>query len=153
MLVITKDDVPVAFHELPPIPAAPPAPSPDAIQEVQAKHALRERNRKTFRVTAAGIREDLLSPEETLQTFRAIIYYTYKAALGMGYEYAECFAPWEKHPRLSRKFTDYPGCELVQPVVHSQDGGHDIYYLRWRLADAIPALEAEGANAEGLDVA
>jgi hypothetical protein len=144
--VLTKDGIAIAFHEVPPMREAAPALRPDATAEERARHALRERSRRTFRVTAAGVRDDLLSPEESVAVFRQIIYLACRRARRLGYEYAECFAPWEKHPRLERKFTDYPGLELVEKVAAGQDGGPSVYWLRWRLEDAIEALEAEGVE-------
>jgi hypothetical protein len=44
---------------------------------------------------------------------------------------------------MARKWTDYPGCELTQPVARNQAGGHDIYCLRWQLDQAVAALAAE----------
>ena len=148
--ILLKGGTPVAFHEVPPIRPAPPSLAQDASAEERSKRALQERSRTTFRVTAAGVRDDLLTPEESVAVFREIIYVAYKRALALGYEHAECFAPWEKHPRLSRKFTDYPGLELVEKVAKAQGDGPDVYWFRWRLVDAIQALEAEGAADRGL---
>jgi hypothetical protein len=84
--------------------------------------------------------------------FRRLLYYGAKAARDLGYDYLECLAPWDQHPKMPRKFTDYPGCELTQPVSYSQAGGRDLYWLRWNLDDMITALAEEGAGEEQLDV-
>jgi len=149
-VIITKDGTPIAFHELPVPALAPPELTADSTDEQRRAHAIRERQRVTFRVHAAGVRDDLLSPAESVATFRTVIYQTYKAARALGYEYAEAFAPWEKHPKMPRKWTDYPGCELVEPPSKGAAGAPDVYWLRWRLDDAIAALEAEGAAVSNL---
>ena len=140
--VVTQDGTPIAFLEVPPIRPPLPPPPPDATPEELEKYALRERNRTTYRVTAAGIRYDAVSPSDVIEMFITILYYAAQAARAIGYQYLEAWAPWDQHPKMTRKWTDYPGCELVG-VGRNQEGGNDVYILRWRLDDAIPALAAE----------
>jgi hypothetical protein len=54
---------------------------------------------------------------------------------------------------MPRKWTDYRGCVLIEAPSVSPVDGRAVYRLRWRLDDAIAALEAEGAGTEALDVA
>jgi hypothetical protein len=145
-LVLHQDATPVAFLEVPPIRAAAPSPDAAASAEQVEAHAVRERNRTTFRVTAAGVRDDLLSREESVRVFRAVLYQGFVRARALGYEAVEAVAPWEQHPRLPRRWTEYPGCELVEPVSVSEVDGKALYWLRWTLDDAIAALAAEGAG-------
>jgi hypothetical protein len=147
--VLVAGEQVVAFLELPsarPAPAAPPA---GATPEELERYAVRERSRVTFRVSAAGIRYDLLPEEEAVPLFETLLYHAFRAARAAGFEYVEAYAPWERHPLMTTKWTDYPGCELVQPPARAQNGGHDVYWLRWKLDLAIDSLGAE----ELLDVA
>jgi hypothetical protein len=84
--------------------------------------------------------------------FRRVLYYGARAARDLGYEYLECLAPWDQHPKMPRKWTDYPGCELIEPGAYSQTDGREIYWLRWSLDDMISGLAEEGAGKEQLDV-
>jgi hypothetical protein len=52
---------------------------------------------------------------------------------------------------MPKKWTDYPGCQLIEPVSYNQADGRDIYWLRWNLDDMVAALAAEGAGEEQLD--
>ena len=140
--VITADGEPVAFFELPPIPSPIAVPASDAGEEARLQYALRDRNRKTFWVTAAGIRDDLFTPEDSLRMFLTIFYRQALAARDLGYEYGEAYVPWERHPLMHRAWTDFPGCELVAPPAYEQGGVRRVYWLRWRLEDAIPAFRA-----------
>src|SRR5436189_290155 len=81
----------------------------DAAAELE-KCALRERNRTTYRVTAAGVHYDHIDPSDVIEMFLTILYYAAKAARAIGYEYLEAWAPWDRHPKMVRKWTDYPGC-------------------------------------------
>lgn len=150
-VILTVDGIPAAFFELAASGRFPEPPSDDASEEELDKFELRDRNARTFRLSAAGVRADVLSPEESVEMFRRVLYYGAKAARDLGYEYLECLAPWDLHPKLPRKFTDYPGCELVEPVSFNQADGRDIYWLRWNLDDMIAALAEEGAGREQLD--
>jgi hypothetical protein len=85
--------------------------------------------------------------------FRRVLYYGFRAAARQGFLYGECRAPWDQHPKLARKWTEYPGCELLEAPSRTQGVGRDWFWLRWRLADVIAALAAEGAAQEQLDVA
>jgi hypothetical protein len=114
---------------------------------------VRQESRTTFRITAAGVRADQLALAEAVQMFRRILYYTFRAAQAQGFVFGECYAPWEQHPKLARKWTEYPSCALVAAPARAQGSGRDVYLLRWRLDDVIRALADEGAGAEGLDVA
>ncbi len=147
--VLTSNGTAVAFMEVPPIKPAPAQAAENPSAEERARLELRARNRTTFRVTAAGVRFDLLGEADANTMFRTVLYEALKAARALGYEYVEAWAPWEQHPILAHKWTDYPGCELTQPVAHNQEGGHDIYCIRWQLDAAIKALAAE----ERFDVA
>jgi hypothetical protein len=151
-VILTVDGIPAAFFELAPIGRFPDPPEEDASAEEWGKYELRDRNCRTFRLSAAGVRADVLSAEEAVEMFRRLLYYGAKAARDLGYDYLECLAPWDQHPKMPRKFTDYPGCELTQPVSYSQAGGRDLYWLRWNLDDMITALAEEGAGEEQLDV-
>jgi hypothetical protein len=82
--VLTKDGVAIAFHEVPPMREPADGLAGDATAAERAKYALRERSRRTFRVTAAGVRDDLLSPEESVAAFRQIIYLAYRRAHALG---------------------------------------------------------------------
>ena len=148
--VITLDGVPVAFLEIPPI--APPLPALPATgsEEARQKRQLAEAARATFRVSAGGVDANLVGMTDAVRLFKAILYYATRKASLMGYQYLECFAPWDQHPRLPRKFSDYPGCELVMTST-DQVTGRQVYLLRWRLDDAISALSLEGAGSEALD--
>jgi hypothetical protein len=150
-VVITLDGVPVAFQEIPSIgpPVEPLA--EDADEEEQEKFRLRDLNRRTFRLTAAGVRADLLEGSEAVEMFRRILFYGARHARELGYEYVECVAPWQKHPRLPKAWTEYRGCELTEPVSVSEVDGREAYWLRWRLVDMIDELEIEGAGREALD--
>jgi hypothetical protein len=141
--VLTQGDEAVAFLEVPPIGPPIPAPDPDATAEELEKYALRQRNRVTYQVRAAGVRYDLLSGDDAVCAFLTILFHAARKARSLGYEYVEAYAPWEGHPMMSRKWTDFPGCELAEPVVRAQDGGNDIYFLRWRLDDAVTSLAGE----------
>ncbi len=152
-VVLTVDNLPVAFHEVPTIRSAPAPLAADATNAEREKYALRERNRTTFRLTAAGVRADVLSLAEAVAMFRRVLYYAFRAAHRQGFESGECYAPWEQHPKLARKWTDYPGCELVEAPSISAVNGRSVYWLRWRLDDVIAALALEGAGEERLDVA
>jgi hypothetical protein len=135
--VVSRNGTVVAFMEVPPI-----RPSVDAPELDTDARLTRRRNRTTFRVTAAGVRDDLLGPTESVAVFRTLLLRAFQRAETIGYEEVEAFAPWERHPRMARKWTDYPGCRLVAPVSRGQDG-REVYWLRWRLADAIAALADE----------
>ena len=144
-VILASGAMPIAFLEIPPIRAAAAPLAPPATTSERQREADRRRNRTTLRVTAAGVRDDLLDREQSVAVFRALLHDAFRRARDMGYEAVEAVAPWEQHPRLRRKFTDYPGCRLVEPVSRSQEGGHDLYCLRWELDAAIAALAEEGA--------
>jgi hypothetical protein len=150
-VLLTLDGVPAAFFELAPIRNPPPPPAENASAEEWEKYELRERNCRTFRLSAAGVRDDVLSAKESVEMFRRVLYYGAKAARDLGYEYLECLAPWDQHPKMPKKWTDYPGCQLIEPVSYNQADGRDIYWLRWNLDDMVAALAAEGAGEEQLD--
>lgn len=84
--------------------------------------------------------------------FRRVLYYGAKAARQLGYDHLECLAPWDQHPKMPKRWTDYPGCELIEPVAFNQADGRDVYWLRWNLDDMVASLAAEGAGEEQLDV-
>jgi hypothetical protein len=92
-----------------------------------------------------GVRAEALGATAAVRTFRRILYYGAKTAGEIGYEYAEALVPWEQHPRLARKWTEYPGCEVLYRT-RDQSNGVDFYWLRWPLADVAAALELEGAD-------
>lgn len=140
-IVLTRDNAPVAFFELKPIKPPVAGETTDPDQQAWAARA-----RTVCRITSAGVLP--ASSDEAVPLFYTLIYQAFLAARAMGYEYVEAFAPWERHPLLDRAWTDYPACELVDPVAHNQAGGHDLYHFRWHLADAITAL----ADEEKLDV-
>jgi len=148
-IVLTQNGAVMAFMQIPPIGPAPQQLSPDATPDAQQQFAISERSRTTFRVNAGGIRADLLSTDDAVRMFYTLIYWTFKTAQQMGYAYATAWAPWEQHPLFDKKWTDYPGCTLAQPVVHAADGSRDMYFLQWQLDLAVTALEAE----ERFDVA
>jgi hypothetical protein len=54
---------------------------------------------------------------------------------------------------MARRWTDYPGCVLVDTPSVSPVDGRTVYRLRWQLDEVITALAAEGAGTEALDVA
>jgi hypothetical protein len=140
--VITWNGTPMAFFEIPPIrPALAPAAHASAAEAAQ--HAAREARRTTFRVHSAGVRFDQLAVEDSLMLFRSALLQGFRAARGLGYTHVEAWAPWDRHPMLARKFTDYPGCELTEPVARDQVGDETVYFLRWNLADAIAVLTGE----------
>jgi hypothetical protein len=95
----------------------------------------------------------VLSLDQAVAMFRRVLYYGFRAARRQGFEVGEGFFPWEHHPHMPRRWTDYPGCELVDTPSISPINGRAVYRLRWRLDDVIPALAAEGAGSEALDVA
>jgi len=140
--VITWNGATVAFFEVPPIRPAIGLAS-DASPAETAHHAARETRRTTFRVHAAGVRFDQLSADDSVLMFRTALLHGFRAARDLGYTHVEAWAPWDKHPMLARKFTDYPGCELTQPVAHDQVGTSAVYCLRWNLDDALNALATE----------
>ncbi|MBX3023602.1 hypothetical protein KF840_01695 [bacterium] len=140
--VITRNGVAVAFFEVPPIRPAI-ALAADASPAEVAQHALREQRRTTFRVRAAGVRFDQLGAEDAVRVFRTALLEGFRAARQLGYTHVEAWAPWDRHPLLSRPFTDYPGCELIEPVASDPAGGAAVYRLRWQLADALAALATE----------
>jgi len=151
-VVITFGDLPVAFLELPTIrPALAPL-ALDASDAERASYAVRRKNRVTFELSAAGIRTDVLSPADAVAMFRRVLYYGFRAARAQGFEYGEGYFPWEQHPSMPRKWTDYPGCALVETPSRSAVDGRTVFWLRWNLDDAIEALALEGAAAEALDV-
>jgi hypothetical protein len=150
-VVLTLDGQPVAFHEVPSIGKPAVEPAADAAEEEWEKYELRERSRRTYRLAAAGVREDLLGPGEAVEMFRRVLFYGFAAARAQGFEYADCFAPWERHPKMARAWTDYPGCELLARS-RDQAGGRDLYWLRWRLDQATEALALEGADDAALDL-
>lgn len=149
-VVLTRDGTPIAFLEIAPIRPAPAALDPTASHAARERYRARERSRTTLKVTAAGVRDDVLSADESVDAFRQIIYRAFLRARQLGYTRVEAIAPWEQHPRLPRKWTDYPGCELVEPVSRAQGEGKDLYWLRWDLEQAVTALEAEGVKTESL---
>ena len=121
-VVLTAASTTLAFLEIPPI-RAPLAPlAADASLPERERHAARQRNRTTFRVNAAGVRDDVLTSAQAVRTFRALLYRSFVRARELGYETVEAVAPWERHPRLTKKFTAYPGCALVEPVSRAQGG-------------------------------
>ncbi|MDX2169432.1 MAG: hypothetical protein SF182_20345 [Deltaproteobacteria bacterium] len=140
--VITWNGAPVAFVEVPPIRPAL-ALAPNATPAEAAQHALRERRRTTFRVHAAGVRFDQVGAADAVMLFRTALLQGFRTARGLGYTHVEAWAPWDRHPLLPRKFTDYPGCELTEPVARDQVGDRAVYFLRWALGDAVAALAAE----------
>lgn len=144
-VVITMAGTPVAFQDIPSIRPAVAPPAGDASAEELRKYELRERNRRTFYLQAAGVRADVLGEEEAVRMFRRVLYYGFERARSLGYEQVECFLPWEQHPKMARAWTGYPGCELVMRS-RNQAGGRDAYQLRWRLDDAVEALALEGAD-------
>ncbi len=148
-VVLSAGPTPIAFMEIPPIRPLPPPLAKGATAEEREGYAVRVRNRMTFRVTAAGVRDDLLPREESVRVFLALLQEAFGRARALGYAYVEAVAPWERHPRMARKWTDYPGCELAEPVSYSQDGGADAYWLRWKLDEAVAALAAERAGRVG----
>ena len=150
-VLLAKGSTAIAFLEIPPILSPLPALSPRATKTEREQHALRTRNRTTFRVTAAGVRDDLFSTDGSVRVFRKVLYAGFVRARQLGYTTVEAVAPWEQHPRMTRKWTDYPGCELVEPVSRAQEGGKDLYWLRWHLDEAIAALATEGASDDQLD--
>jgi len=141
--VVARDGVAIGFFEIPPMKPAPASQPAAASAAEVAKLALREDNRTTFRVTAAGIRADLLSHEDAVTMFHTVLYHGFRAAQGLGYAQAEGWSPWGRHPWMARKWTDYPGCELCEPVAPNLEGGRNVYVMRWRLDDAIAALAGE----------
>lgn len=145
-LILASGETQIAFLEIPPIRAAAPPLLTSASRLERERDTARRRNRTTLRVTAAGIRDDLLDHDDSIAVFRALLYQAFCRARDLGYRAVEAVAPWDQHPRLDRRFTDYPGCMLVEPVSRSQDGGHDLYWLRWDLNAAITALAEEGAE-------
>lgn len=140
--VITRDGDAIAFFEVPPIRPAIALAAGAAPAEV-AQHALREQRRTTFRVRAAGVRFDQLGAEEAVRVFRTALLEGFRAARQLGYTHVEAWAPWDRHPLLARRFTDYPGCQLVDPVASDPAGGATVYRLRWDLEDALTALASE----------
>lgn len=146
-VVLLRDATPVAFLELPPIRPPSPPPGSNASPGLQEAYRTRERSRTTFRVTAAGVRDDLLDAEDSVRLFRALLFRAFSRARELGYE---TVAPWDQHPRLGKRWTDYPGCEFVEPPSISPADGRALYWLRWRLEEAIGALEAEGAAKQDL---
>lgn len=152
-VVLTLASLPVAFVEVPTIRPSLTAPPADAPEATRARYALRQANRKRFHLTAAGVRTDVLSAAESVAMFRRVLYYGFRAARRQGFETGEGFFPWEQHPQMARKWTDYPGCTLVEPPSISAVDGRAVYRLRWNLDEAIVALAAEGAATEALDVA
>jgi len=145
------DGVTLGFLEIPPIQPKLASPNNLADRAAVAAHALQERNRVTFRVTAAGINEDLLVPEDAVRTFHDLLFHSFRRARELGYEYVESFAPWEKHPKLSKRWVDYPGLEMVEPPALGEGGEGAVYWTRWRLDDALDALVAEGLTADVID--
>ena len=85
----------------------------------------------------------MLSKPDSVCMFQTLLCSAFKTARQMGYQSVDAYAPWEQHPMMAKKWTDYPGCALVQPVARNQEGGNDVYWLRWQLDQAIAALEAE----------
>ena len=140
--VITWNGSAVAFFEVPPIRPELSLAADASAAEV-AQHALREARRTTFRVRAAGVRFDQFAGDDAVLLFRSALLQGFRAARDLGYTYVEAWSPWRQHPLLPRPFTDYPGCELTEPVAHEQGGDGAIYCLRWQLDDAIAALAAE----------
>jgi hypothetical protein len=140
--VVTLNGTAVAFFEVPPIRPAL-ALAANASAEEAAQYAMRERRRTTFRVHAAGVRFDQLSAEDSVMLFRTALLQGFRAARELGFMHVEAWAPWDQHPLLPRKFTDYPGCELTDPVAQDQVGDAKVYFLRWNLDDAIAVLAAE----------
>ena len=152
-MVLTLADLPVAFLELPTIRAALPPLPDDASLEEQERYQIRQTNRTTLQLHAAGVRTDVLSAADAVAMFRRVLYYGFRAARGQGFEDGEGLFPWERHPSMPRKWTAYPGCVLVEPPSVSAVDGRAVYWLRWHLDDAIAALVNEGAGTEALDVA
>lgn len=140
--VITVDGTAVAFFEVPPM-RPPLALAADAAPAEVARLAAREARRTTFRVHAAGVRFDQFDADASVMLFRTALLHGFRAARDLGYTHVEAWAPWNKHPLLARKFTDYPGCELTEPVARDQVGTAAIYCLRWNLDEALRALAAE----------
>jgi hypothetical protein len=135
-IVLTRDETPVAFFELKPIKPALADAAADPEQQAWAARA-----RTVCRITSAGVLP--ASPDEAVPLFYTLLYQAFLAARAMGYAYVEAFAPWERHPLLDRAWTEYPGCELVDPPAHNQAGGRDLYHIRWDLAEAVTALAGE----------
>jgi hypothetical protein len=140
--VITWNGATVAFFEVPPI-RPPLALAANASAAEVAQHARREQRRTTFRVHAAGVRFDQFDAADAVMLFRTALLEGFRAARRLGYTHVEAWAPWDKHPLLPRKFTDYPGCELTEPVARDPAGTAAVYCLRWNLDDALGALAAE----------
>ena len=153
-IILTANALPVAFVEVPTIRPVLPALTADAEDADKAKYALREQNRTTFHVTAAGVRSDRLTAAEAAAMFRRALYYAFRAARRQGFTRGEAMVPWDQAQLMSRRWTDYPGCALVEAPSRAQEkGGQDWFWLRWQLDDVIAALAAEGAGVEALDVA
>lgn len=151
-VVLTLAGLPVAFQEVPTIRPAYDPPAPDAPLATWARYERRRANRLRCHLTAAGVRTDVLLAAESVLMFRRVLYYGFRAARRQGFETGEGCFPWEQHPHMPRRWTDYPGCELVEPPSVSAVDGRRIYRLRWQLDAVIAALAAEGAGAEALDV-
>jgi hypothetical protein len=128
-IVVAYQGTIVAFLDLP--PRKPIDPSPEV-----------ERNQQAFWCAAGGVRSDLLSADDALVVFRRLLFQTFLQALTLGFRYVRCAAPWEKHPRLSTSFADYPGL-TISPF--TTDDGDVRYLIEWHLKDALDALELEGA--------
>ncbi|MGD9764394.1 MAG: hypothetical protein AB7V27_11815 [Candidatus Binatia bacterium] len=145
-LVLTENDVPVGFFQVRSIKPPIASPPPDAGAADVEKYELQVRERATCLIRAAGVKPS--APELAVPLFQTLLYHAFMHARSIGYAYVEGFAPWQGHPLMAHAWTAYPGCELVE-VAGNLGYGRDLYHLRWRLDDAIPALAQEAQ----LDVA
>jgi hypothetical protein len=140
--VLTHSGEAMAFFEVRPLPPLAVTASNGAPASAEAV-AFRDRARRTLRVRVAGVRFDALAPDAAVRMFQTALYVGFRAASAAGYDTVEAWAPWEQHPFLQKKWTDYAGCTLVEPVAQEVGGTRQVYVLRWGLAEAIAALAAE----------
>jgi len=105
--------------------------------------------RNAFWCGAAGVRTDILDPSRGAVVFRHLIHRVLSVARDLGYQRVRCAAPWLQHPCLSKPFTDYRG---MTAQAFLDEEGRRRFLLEWELADAVEALEGEGAATNLNDV-
>jgi hypothetical protein len=124
-IVVTLNDAIVAYFDL-------PSTAPKLLGDETF-----DRHGRAFWCGAAGVRLDILGPDQAVVVFQQMLREAFLDAMSLGYESVRAAAPWEQHPYLPRPFKEYPGL-TVEPFV--DENSAEKYLLAWRLADAVDAL-------------
>lgn len=124
-IVVTLSDAIVAYFDL-------PSTAPKLVGDETF-----DRDARAFWCGAAGVRLDILGPDQAVVVFQQLLREAFSDAMSLGYESVRAAAPWDQHPYLPRPFKEYRGL-TVEPFVDEK--GVEKYLLEWRLVDAVDAL-------------